>query len=157
MVEMEPVLLPQSTSPKTQIWVSQAQPCQEQPALFGSLRDLVKMLKPKPAWELPPRSVAAASPRLRPYSWRTPLGSPTDPPPIPGESWAIVVCGLHRGGTSSESVLSSARTACAGLLFAVLFSVSEGRQMKHSSFLLFWARSCEKLKKIHVCWLGEQE
>lgn len=37
MVEMEPALLPRSTSPYTVIWVSQPRPCQEQPALFGSL------------------------------------------------------------------------------------------------------------------------
>lgn len=41
MEGLEPALLPQSTSPKTCVWVSQAGPCQEQPVLFGSLERLV--------------------------------------------------------------------------------------------------------------------
>lgn len=144
MVEMEPVLLPQSTSPKTQIWVSQAQPCQEQPALFGSLERLGQNAPGEASRAPTPRSVAHAHPGSDLTRGGTPLGSPLIPP-IPGESWAIVVCGLHRGGRGSGlcSPALGPPALSETLLFAVLFSVSEGRQMKHSSFLLFWARSCE--------------
>lgn len=61
MVEIEPVLLPQSTSPKTLIWVSQARPCQEQPALFGSLERLPGQTAPNNHSKAPHHATAHKS------------------------------------------------------------------------------------------------
>lgn len=65
MVELEPVLLPQSTSLKTRIWVSQAQPCQEQPALFGSLERLPGQNAPNNHSKAPHQAATG--------TWHTPL------------------------------------------------------------------------------------
>lgn len=131
---MEPVQLPQSTSPKTQIWVSQARPCQEQPALFGSLERQARPAKPS----------HHATPRSHTQAQACP---PRDAsrvltfPPVPGPHG-----GGHGSGLSSPALGPPGQEETP-LLFAVLFSDSERRQTKHSCFLLFWARSCENQRK----------
>ena len=109
MVEMEPVLLPQSTSPKTRIWVSQARPCQEQPALFGSLERLGQNAAGEASRAPAPRSGAHAGPGsgLR-RAGR--LGVPPRPR-VPESRERSLLAASWR--SRLWSVLSGARTACA--------------------------------------------
>lgn len=158
MVEMEPVLLPQSTSPKTQIWVSQARPCQEQPALFGSLERLGQNAPGEASRAPDTTQRRIRTPRLRPYAWRDGSGVPTRP------SHSRRVVSRRCLQTASRrtrfwSVLSSAGTACAKRDSLVCSSVLSQWRTPNETFKFpaVLSQIMWKLKKIHVCWLGEQE
>ena len=96
LVEMESSQLPQSTSPKTRIWVSQARPCQEQPALFGSLERLAGQNAPGKASKASVQR-HARTPRLRPAPRGTPPGSsPSLQSPERVVADAVLACPLQR-------------------------------------------------------------
>jgi hypothetical protein len=138
MVETEPVLLPWSTSPKTLIWVSQGWPCQEQPALFGSLVILLGQDALDTQSKTPLRTTTCTGSDLSHRGRR----KPEFPAFLPTQrelitvivSWTISWC------TQFLPFLSTTKHPWQmeiPLVFAVLqYLVSERCQMKHSNFLI---------------------